>query len=216
MKTCSTGTVSHGTLRESDLISRFLSKLDSCNPSESKKLRKDYGIRSNTNIEKWVKKNPDDAGYLLNDELFEALQEVAPPGHYFGAHEGDGSDFGFWPTEGMGDIGPVASGLLGAAIIAAFVGFAAWRLKKTAPVEIKKMLILRHKALFSNYDHFKLQEYIPIGGKPIYGFFVGTTASKTHYPDGIDWELAMWVDKGGNEISRDEFFAGDAAPGKVF
>jgi hypothetical protein len=39
-----------------------------------------------------------DAEHLL-DILFIALDAYALEGTYFGAHPGDGSDFGFWPLE---------------------------------------------------------------------------------------------------------------------
>lgn len=38
------------------------------------------------------------AGYVI-ESLTDALNTFAPEGFYFGAHPGDGSDFGFWPVE---------------------------------------------------------------------------------------------------------------------
>ena len=38
---------------------------------------------------------PDAASELTHD-LFDALNDIAPDNHYFGAIEGDGSDYGFW------------------------------------------------------------------------------------------------------------------------
>jgi len=35
----------------------------------------------------------------LNNDLWELMQEFAAPGTYFGAHYGDGSDFGYWECE---------------------------------------------------------------------------------------------------------------------
>lgn len=40
----------------------------------------------------------DDASYVL-EELFDLLDELSPPDHYFGAHPGDGADFGWWKAE---------------------------------------------------------------------------------------------------------------------
>lgn len=41
---------------------------------------------------------------VLNEDVNDFLNEIAPNGYYFGAHPGDGSDFGFWPVEeGMDD-----------------------------------------------------------------------------------------------------------------
>ena len=42
----------------------------------------------------WMEQASDDTR-----ELFDILDSIAPEGCYFGAHEGDGSLYGFWPCD---------------------------------------------------------------------------------------------------------------------
>ena len=75
--------LSHATLKPDDLIESFTSFLDT------------YGVKYETGD----LRIPDEADWFLNETLFDLLNEIAPPNHYFGAHPGDGSDFGFWEIE---------------------------------------------------------------------------------------------------------------------
>lgn len=80
------GTVSHGTLRNEDLIPKFEEVLD--------KLDHDELVRLRYRMEGQPGDSEDFDEYVVN--LIDALNEVAPEGYYFGSVEGDGSDFGFW------------------------------------------------------------------------------------------------------------------------
>lgn len=93
--TASIGSISHGTMRPEDLIPDFayeLKRLDT-------KHQYSNLIREAKNVD-W-----DNTDYVNNDvpylmeNLFDALDNFAPPYCYFGAHQGDGSDYGFWPSE---------------------------------------------------------------------------------------------------------------------
>lgn len=93
----SVGTIIHGTMQERDLIPALASELT--------RLAAANGVladHSELLIEADQWNEDDDAdgrGSEIVHELFDALGEFAPKGCYFGAHEGDGSDYGFWPAD---------------------------------------------------------------------------------------------------------------------
>lgn len=97
------GTVSHGTHNTYDLANAFLEALAPLAPAVYQQLvfpcgmAPDYlrAIDDGRTNEYWGS----EAAHEFVNELQDALNEHAPAGYYFGAHEGDGSDFGFWETE---------------------------------------------------------------------------------------------------------------------
>lgn len=89
------GSVSHGTMRPEDLIPAFMDVLEELAPLTAAAIVADYEAVWST-LGEWDY-HPD-TPYMLAD-LFEALDCLAPDGYYFGAHEGDGSDYGFWPVD---------------------------------------------------------------------------------------------------------------------
>lgn len=82
-----TGTVIHGTLRTRDLIEAFGRELLRINP------------KCNCEYVQALVDNPESGDEFDLENLFDTLNYIAPEGYYFGAHEGDGSDFGFWQCE---------------------------------------------------------------------------------------------------------------------
>jgi hypothetical protein len=96
------GSVISGTLRRQDIIPEFAEWVRILNPAAYTQLvSKTFSmppayVQDEGDTSAWW--DSEEAIEFLN-ELMDAMDEVAPEGHYFGTHPGDGSDFGFWPTE---------------------------------------------------------------------------------------------------------------------
>ena len=104
------GTVIQATLRYEDLIPEFLSVLEDFWPERAGEIEAEYvkqGWPSGSGLifsDPFSDEELEMAPYLL-EELFDALADLAPEDVYFGASEGDGSDFGFWAVEPEEDEG---------------------------------------------------------------------------------------------------------------
>lgn len=94
--------LSHGTLRNYDLINCFLDLIE--NTPEYEQLLASPGSPVHPAQSRLFDEgrdpwwNSEEAVYLL-DILLEILDSYAPEGYYFGAHPDDGSDFGYWSIE---------------------------------------------------------------------------------------------------------------------
>ena len=91
--------VSEATLRPQDLIPTFLSALRERDEVAYAQIMINNALPAHAleddEADWW---ESEDAHWFLED-LFETLSDTAEEGEYFGAHEGDGSLFGFWPVE---------------------------------------------------------------------------------------------------------------------
>jgi len=100
------GTVSSGTMREEDLIPDFcyqlsqLARQSGILPAKARKAHLALVKEIEARMEGEDYFESEDAGYDLNESLFNALNEYSAPYFYFGAHPGDGADYGFWLSEG--------------------------------------------------------------------------------------------------------------------
>lgn len=106
------GSVSSATMRAEDLIPAFMDCvqgiIDDLPSDDETALHLSEELAQ---IEARIYRGEDDGGteraeYWESDDaqfdletLFDLLNEFAPPYCYFGAHPGDGADYGFWPME---------------------------------------------------------------------------------------------------------------------
>jgi hypothetical protein len=104
------GTIIHGTMRAEDLIPAFIAVLPAGDARSGFQetwalLARGYVYNGAYGYVFRGEDSPDAAMErdLLLDQLFNALDELAAEGYYFGSHPGDGSDYGFWPEEQLDD-----------------------------------------------------------------------------------------------------------------
>lgn len=95
MTTLQIGSYSHGTMREEDLIPTFLSMADDLRMSRADRKRVNAIARA-SDVDGYY-----DTEDAVEDcvELFDILDGYTPTYCYFGAHPGDGSDYGVWVVE---------------------------------------------------------------------------------------------------------------------
>jgi len=105
------GTISEGTHRRRDLIPRFVSVLSDIVEESTLEPGADHPSRVRVVGEMDsrlgdIERNMSLDGYYTSDQsdtdlerLFDMMNSYAPDGFYFGAHPGDGADFGFWINE---------------------------------------------------------------------------------------------------------------------
>lgn len=95
--------VSEHTMRPQDLVPRFLTALKELDSMRYiaivfavHPLPPAYVEDEGDDSEWW---DSEECQHFLWEELFDALNDCAPDGFYFGAHPGNGSDYGFWESE---------------------------------------------------------------------------------------------------------------------
>ncbi len=100
--------VSNATMRTEDLIPTFLSFLQAM--AEECEIHKEVDaiqddvdnfimMEHNGYGECYKGKDQEQAAWILNEDIWNLMNSIAPDYTYFGAHEGDGASYGFWTDE---------------------------------------------------------------------------------------------------------------------
>jgi hypothetical protein len=117
------GTVSHATMRAEDLIPAFCGELEDRARLKTSASGVSFAERkSHRALVRQIRRAARSKGYYDGADsgddlsaLFDALEAYAGPYMYFGAHPGDGSDFGYWLSESwdedFGDAGDDADAI---------------------------------------------------------------------------------------------------------
>ena len=105
MKSPMIGSVSTGTMRTEDLMPAFADALSLMPAYSDTEIVRRATLKLLDDVEKFLGSpealpgwDSEEAQWLMQ-ELFDELDNHAPLHMRFGSHDGDGADFGFWPTD---------------------------------------------------------------------------------------------------------------------
>ena len=98
--------VSNATMRSEDLIPKFMDFLEAvaerCDIQEEVARLQDEVEKLELEEEAGYGeyyKDQEQAGWILNEDIWDLMDSIAPEFCYFGAHEGDGACYGFWTSD---------------------------------------------------------------------------------------------------------------------
>lgn len=99
-------TLSEATMRKEDLIPSFMSFLEAV--TEECEIQEDVALLSVEVDMLEFEENPrfgtyykdqEEASWLLNEQIWDLLNDIAPDFTCFGSHPGDGACYGFWTDD---------------------------------------------------------------------------------------------------------------------
>lgn len=97
-----TGTMSEGTMRPQDILPAVMDVLKEYHPEAYQLVTSTISGEFDATYTELCgdKDHPawrsEEMGWILGEVAWDAMNEIAPDGYYFGAHPGDGADYGFW------------------------------------------------------------------------------------------------------------------------
>ena len=99
-------TISDATMRSEDLIPKFMDFLDEVKEvceiqEEVAQLQEEVEkleLEEEAGYGEYYK-DQEQAGWILNEDIWDLMNGIAPEFCYFGAHEGDGTCYGFWTSD---------------------------------------------------------------------------------------------------------------------
>ena len=90
------GSVSWGTMISEDIIEKCLPYLRQANHPKYTAIQDEWDFMAKDEDGRVLDDKQEQLSYLLQEDVWEAMNDIAPYGCFFGASEGDGADYGFW------------------------------------------------------------------------------------------------------------------------